>query len=241
MQKWSLICYGLAVSLATTSPRASARNTGPEAPPFSPKSGLLLTSGEGPGGRGPRGFGGPGAGDPLRSKLLDGTLAQFSPKEGQPMEGQERLQWKSVEFGPDGTVEGRGSYLYAPIVSDTQKVLILNAAGQSDRKASEFNLTSDAHPGSVPCFGASGRWLWSSRLGPAPKAAPNPPAGGRSPRSGAVGLACRLIGILSIAGRMAESSGYGAKMSLRAHPRGCEQHALLQCIKRKAPRPQLRR
>jgi len=176
MQKWSLICYGLAVSLATTSPRASARNTGPEAPPFSPKSGLLLTSGEGPGGRGPRGFGGPGAGDPLRSKLLDGTLAQFSPKEGQPMEGQERLQWKSVEFGPDGTVEGRGSYLYAPIVSDTQKVLILNAAGQSETyvngeprggdiyNAGYVHLPIPLHAGTNHLFFRAGRGAFKVRL-----------------------------------------------------------------------------
>ncbi len=135
MQKSSLIWCSLAISLAALGSQAyaqgargSTQNAGPKPVSFLPKSGLLLTGGDGPGGRGPRGFGG----DPLRSKLVDGTLAQFCPQVGQSIEGQNRLQWKAVEFGPDGNVEGRGSYLYAPVVSETQKVLILNAAGQSE-------------------------------------------------------------------------------------------------------------
>ncbi len=99
---------------------------------FSPDFGLLLAPGEGAGGRGRRGFGFSGGSDPVRSRLVDGTLAQYAPEEGQPLEGQDGWQWKRVEFGQDGVVRGRGSYLYAPIESNESKVLVLNASGHSE-------------------------------------------------------------------------------------------------------------
>ncbi|HNS22364.1 MAG TPA: alpha/beta hydrolase-fold protein [Sedimentisphaerales bacterium] len=133
MPRGLFIGCGLAVLLTISNSCAFAQAAGgsPGDTSFSPKSGLLLTT------RGERGRGGPPAfgarsqDDPLRSKLVDGTLAEFHPQEGQTVEGARPQQWTPVEFGPDGAVAGRGSYLYAPIVSDRQRVLILNASGQS--------------------------------------------------------------------------------------------------------------
>ena len=77
-------------------------------------------------------FGFAGAGDPVRGRLIDGTLPQFAPEDGQPLEGQEGWQWKRVEFDESGAVRDRGSYLYAPVASDVSKVLVLNASGHSE-------------------------------------------------------------------------------------------------------------
>ncbi|MEN6425418.1 MAG: alpha/beta hydrolase-fold protein [Phycisphaerales bacterium] len=177
MCKSSLIWCSLAISLVVASPKAYAQgtqNAGRETTTFSPKSGLLLTGGEGPGGRGPRGPGGPG--DPLRSRLVDGTLAQYCPEEGKPVDESGRLQWKSVELGPDGTVEGHGSCLYAPVVSDTRKVLILNAGGQSESyvngeprggdiyNAGYVHLPVLLHEGTNHLFFRAGRGAFKVRL-----------------------------------------------------------------------------
>lgn len=99
---------------------------------FSPEFGLLLAPGEAAAGRGRRGFGLAGASDPIRSRLIDGTLSQYAPEDGQPVEGQDGWQWKRVDFDENGTVQGRGSYLYAPASSDESKVLVLNASGHSE-------------------------------------------------------------------------------------------------------------
>ncbi len=99
---------------------------------FSPEFGLLLAPGEASAGRGRRRFGFAGGSDPVRRRLVDGTLPQYAPEEGQPLEGQDGWQWTRVAFGDDGTLQGRGSYLYAPFESDVSKVLVLNASGHSE-------------------------------------------------------------------------------------------------------------
>jgi dienelactone hydrolase len=172
MLKWSLIRCSLVISLATLGLDAMAQETSA----LSPKSGLLLTSREGAGGRGRRGWGGPGVGDPLRVKLLDGTLAQFAPEEGQSPQGQDRLIWKRVELDPNGAVEERGSVLYTPVTLDSEKVLVLHAAGHGEayvngepRGADVYNagyvhLPVLLHEGTNHLFFRAGRGAFRVRL-----------------------------------------------------------------------------
>jgi len=98
---------------------------------FSPPFGLLLSRSETSAGRGRRGLG-LEAGDPVRERLVQGTLSEFAPEEGSSPQGMEGWQWKRVPFDDNGTVQDRGTYLYAPVASDVSKVLILNASGQSE-------------------------------------------------------------------------------------------------------------
>jgi len=112
--------------------------------------------------------------------LLDGTLPQFCPEEGQSPDGQERLQWKRVEFGPDGAVAGRGSYLYVPVVADKSKMLILKASGHSEMYVNGEPRGSDLygaayvhlplllHEGTNHLFLRSGRGAFNVRLYPPP-------------------------------------------------------------------------
>ncbi len=103
-----------------------------EQKPLVPDSGLLLTRiGEQTDG-GRRGSSFARLGDPLRRRLVDGTLAEFSPQEGDTLEGQEGWQWKRVEFGENGTVSQRGLCLHVSIERDKDQVLILNASGQRE-------------------------------------------------------------------------------------------------------------
>ncbi|MEJ2701162.1 MAG: prolyl oligopeptidase family serine peptidase [Sedimentisphaerales bacterium] len=96
------------------------------------KSGLLLTR-SGPSGGRMRGRFGPMRGiDPIRSKLVDGTLPEFHPQEGEGVAGQENLKWKRVDLDDKGAVAERGSYLYVPFTSGKKQVLILNASGHSE-------------------------------------------------------------------------------------------------------------
>ena len=96
------------------------------------ESALLLTRSETPGERPRRRFSPLGAADPIRSGLIDGTLDAFRPRENDGLEGQDGWAWKRVAFDDDGGIEGRGYYLYTPIESDTEQVLILNASGHSE-------------------------------------------------------------------------------------------------------------
>ena len=183
MQKHLLIGYCLAILLVTANRDAIAQtadDVSVDSATFSPQFGLLLTAREGSGARGGRGGGFGGGSDLLRGKLLDGTLPQFCPEEGQSPDGQERLQWKRVEFGPDGAVAGRGSYLYVPVVADKSKMLILKASGHSEMYVNGEPRGSDLygaayvhlplllHEGTNHLFLRSGRGAFNVRLYPPP-------------------------------------------------------------------------
>ena len=96
------------------------------------ESGLLLTRSAPPGEAPRRRFPSLGAADPVRAKLIDGTLAAYRPQEGETPEGQAGWIWKQVKCDENGRFEGRGQYLYVPIVSETQQVQILNAAAHRE-------------------------------------------------------------------------------------------------------------
>ncbi|MBN2132384.1 MAG: prolyl oligopeptidase family serine peptidase [Sedimentisphaerales bacterium] len=178
MQRRLLVPCCLAISLAIMSLEATARPA--ESAAFSPPFGLLLTAREVTTGRGGRGAGFGGAGDLLRGRLLDGTLSQFGPEEGQTPQGQERLQWRRVEFGPDGAVAGRGSYLYAPVSLDQPKALILKASGHSEMYVNGEPRGADIyttgyvhlpvllHKGTNHLLLRSGRGAFNVRLYPPP-------------------------------------------------------------------------
>ncbi|MGE5295723.1 MAG: prolyl oligopeptidase family serine peptidase [Solirubrobacterales bacterium] len=143
---------------------------------MSPKSGLLLTVREEPNDRGRREFGPSGMENPLRGKLIDGTLSRFAPQEGQPLEGQDRLYWKAVEFNAENVVEGRGPCLYVPVDSDKKKIVILNAAGHTEAyvngeprggdlyNAGFMHLPVLLHEGTNHLFLRSGRGAYKVRL-----------------------------------------------------------------------------
>lgn len=108
------------------------------------KSGLLLTRSSPSAGR-MRGRFGPARGiDPVRSRLVNGTLPEFHPQEGESPEGQDNLKWKSVELDDKGAVAERGSYLYIPFTSEKKQVLILNASGHS-----EAYVNGEPHAGDI--------------------------------------------------------------------------------------------
>ncbi len=138
MRNGFVIGCGLVLSLAIGSlafaqeARASDGSNRQEDTSLSLKSGLLLAPQGEPGERGPREFGPSGVENLLRGKLVDGTLSQFAPQEGQTLEGQDRLGWKTVEFNAEGIVDERGSCLYVPVNSDVQKVVVLHAAGHTE-------------------------------------------------------------------------------------------------------------
>ena len=96
------------------------------------ESGLLLTRGEpGPGGRPPR-FRRRDMADPIRAKLIDGTLVDYHPAEDEAAAGPEAGTWKRVTCDENGRFDERGQYLYLSIVSDTGKIMVLNAAGHRE-------------------------------------------------------------------------------------------------------------
>lgn len=127
MSNRPMACICLILIACTT---AVAR--GADAPAtITPEFGLLLSPGESSEGRTRRRPPSLDA-DPIRARLIDGTLASFHPQEGETLDGQDSWQWKRLEFDEQGSVGQRGYYLYAPIVSDRARVLVLNAAGQSE-------------------------------------------------------------------------------------------------------------
>jgi hypothetical protein len=130
MQKHSLTCLCLVILLAGAGLDATVPETAEAA--LMPKSGLLLTRTESSTDRPRRRFGSLGSNDPVRSGLIDGTLAQYRPQADDGLEGQAGWTWKPVAFDENGAIEGRGAYLYAPIESDREQVLILNASGHSE-------------------------------------------------------------------------------------------------------------
>jgi predicted esterase len=108
------------------------------------KSGLLLTRSGSPEGRMRGRFGPMRRINPIRSKLVDGTLQEFQPQEGEGVEGQENLKWKRIELDDNGAVAERGSYLYVPFTSEKKQVLILNASGHN-----EAYVNGEPHAGDV--------------------------------------------------------------------------------------------
>lgn len=97
-----------------------------------PKSGLLLARTESSAEGSRRRFSSLGAADPIRSHLIDGTLAQYHPQASDTVGEQDGWAWKPVDVNDDGSIEGRGYYLYVPIESDADKVLILNASAYGE-------------------------------------------------------------------------------------------------------------
>lgn len=97
-----------------------------------PESGLLLTRTDSSTDRPRRRFSPLGSADTVRARLIDGTLAQYHPQADEPLEGQAGWAWKRVDFDENGGIKGRGQYLYAPVESNAEKVLILHASGQSE-------------------------------------------------------------------------------------------------------------
>jgi len=137
MRKGFCTAVGLAglfllAGIGTLAVPAASDGAEPKNPEVAPESGLLLTrTGESDDG-GRRRSSSLGGSDPVRRRLVNGTLAQFSPEDGESLPGRDEWQWKRVEFDDNDSIEERGSYLYAPVVSDRSKVLVLHAAGQSE-------------------------------------------------------------------------------------------------------------
>mgnify|MGYP000855240092 CR=1 FL=1 len=175
MSERVLVWYGLVILLCVNG-RILARG-GEEAPfPGHPKAGLLLTTRDASAGRGSRGITMSGFADPLSRKVVEGNLSQFDPREGQGLEGSDRLAWKSVALNSDGIVEDRGSWLYVPVASEKQQVVVLHAAGQSEtyvngqpRGADIYNtgfvhLPVLLHEGTNRLFFRAGRGAFKVRL-----------------------------------------------------------------------------
>ena len=108
------------------------------------RSGLLLTRSGPSAGRMRGRFGSMRGIDSIRSRLVDGTLQEFHPKDGEGVEGQDNLKWKRVELDDKGAVAERGSYLYVPFTSQKKQVLILNASGHS-----EAYVNGEPHAGDI--------------------------------------------------------------------------------------------
>ena len=112
--------------------KETTENTRMTGTALTPASGLLLMRTEQSADRAQRRFSSLRNNDPIRPRLIDGTLSQFRPEENEALKGQEQWQWKRVAFDEEGSVKERGYYLYAPIDSRKQQVLVLNASGQSE-------------------------------------------------------------------------------------------------------------
>ena len=108
------------------------------------RSGLLLTRSGPSAGRMRGRFGSMRGIDSIHSRLVDGTLQEFHPKDGEGVEGQDNLKWKRVELDDKGAVAERGSYLYVPFTSQKKQVLILNASGHS-----EAYVNGEPHAGDI--------------------------------------------------------------------------------------------
>jgi pimeloyl-ACP methyl ester carboxylesterase len=128
------ICILLAfLSIVLTSNARGSQNANAGVTSVPIKSGLLLTRSGPSAGRMRGRFGPMRRIDLIRSKLVNGTLPEFHPQEGDSPEGQDNFIWKSVELDNKGAVAERGSYLYIPFTLEKKQVLILNASG--DREA----------------------------------------------------------------------------------------------------------
>jgi hypothetical protein len=70
--------------------------------------------------------------DPVHSKLVDGTLWRFRPEQDQAAGDDSQWRWKRVEFNETGAINQRGLYLYAPLESDKQRVVILDSGSHGE-------------------------------------------------------------------------------------------------------------
>jgi predicted esterase len=139
------ICISLAfLTIDLASPARGSQNTNANMASVPIKSGLLLTRSSPSAGRTRGRFGSMRGIDPIRSRLVDGTLPEFHPRDGESIEGQENLKWKRVELDDKGAVAERGSYLYIPFTSQKKQVLILNASGHS-----EAYVNGEPHTGDI--------------------------------------------------------------------------------------------
>jgi len=141
----TLICVLLGfLTIDLSSAARGSQNANAKVASVPIKSGLLLTRSSPSAGR-MRGRFGPTRGiDPIRSRLVNGTLPEFHPKDGESPEGQNNLKWKSVQLDDKGAVAERGSYLYIPFTSENKQVLILNASSHS-----EAYVNGEPHAGDI--------------------------------------------------------------------------------------------
>jgi len=139
----------LVMILAATGAEANIRAAGAEPKGLSPEYGLLLTRTGQSADRSGRGFSHFQFDDPVRAKLVEGTLSQFRPAEGDTVGDDnrlawkrvefndsgavgDRLTWKRVEFDDSGAVKERGLYLYAPVESKRRRVAVVDSASHGE-------------------------------------------------------------------------------------------------------------
>jgi len=122
----------LVMILAGTGAEANIRAAGAEPKGLSPEYGLLLTRTGQSADRSGRGFSYFQFDDPVRAKLVEGTLSQFRPAEGDTVGDDNRLAWKRVEFNDSGAVKERGLYLYAPVESKRRRVAVVDSASHGE-------------------------------------------------------------------------------------------------------------
>ncbi len=139
------ICVSLVfLTVDLITPTRGSQNANASVASIPIKSGLLLTRSGSSGGRMRGRLGSIRGIDPIRTKLVDGTLQEFQPQEGESPEGQDNLNWKRVELDDKGAIAERGSYLYVPFTSEKKQVLILNASGHS-----EAYVNGEPHAGDI--------------------------------------------------------------------------------------------
>ena len=125
---WLFLVMILATSGAATNIRAAGAK--PEA--LSPEYGLLLTRTGQSANRSDRGSSYFQFDGPVRAKLVEGTLSQFHPAEGDTVGDDNRLAWKRVEFNDSGVVKERGLYLYAPVESKKRRVVVVDSTSHGE-------------------------------------------------------------------------------------------------------------
>lgn len=97
-----------------------------------PRSALILARADSSGDDFRRGFSTPSMTDPVHAALINGTLADFCPNEGDMPPGQSQWQWKQIELDENGSTDQRGLYLYVPLRVETSRAMVLTASGQGE-------------------------------------------------------------------------------------------------------------
>jgi hypothetical protein len=93
------ICVSLVFfTVELITPARGSRSTNTKVVSIPIKSGLLLTRSDSSGERMRGRFGSIRGIDPIRSKLVDGTLREFYPQEGESPGGQDNLKWRCIEL-----------------------------------------------------------------------------------------------------------------------------------------------
>ena len=114
------------IFIAVHSTAIAQEKTGTDLVGFVSQQALLLAV-EGPEGRRLR-FRGPDP-DPIHTKLTDGSLAEFSPSEGDALPGVEGARWKLIDLSENGSTEERGFYLDLQVTMKEAASLILSTSG----------------------------------------------------------------------------------------------------------------